>query len=146
MSAQELIARARELDAAATTGPWQTRFLYRALTVVRRFADPFGILFMADSRQDWADAEFCAETRTLLPALVEIADGQDRQIVALRAELAARDGQLARSEAERQKLADERANVVEMVRIWAEGEPEGQLSSFMVLNNISLLLTGKERT
>ncbi len=64
----------------------------------------------------------------------------------LEAELAARDGQLARSEAERQRLADERANVVEMVRIWAEGEPEGQLSSFMVLNNISLLLTGKERT
>lgn len=111
-----LINRAKKLDAAATPGPWQARFIYRIATIVRRFADRLGILFMTDSKQDWADAEFCAESRTIMPALAKaaedaLADASEQRIIRIDAEHD-RDGnhrmhQLAA--VERDRLRDELA-------------------------------------
>lgn len=69
MGARELIEKAEKLDRDATPGPWQTRFLFRVLDAVRRHARRLGLLLSDEPGQDWNDAAFCAESRTLLPAL-----------------------------------------------------------------------------
>ena len=69
MGAKELSERAEKLDRNATPGPWQTRFLFRVIAAVRRHARRLGLLLSDEPGQDWNDAAFCAESRTLLPAL-----------------------------------------------------------------------------
>lgn len=61
------IERLKELDAKATPGPWQTRFIYRAYSAGRDLPD---LEYGTKPEQDWPDCELIAEMRNALPELL----------------------------------------------------------------------------
>ena len=74
-SITELIQEAKELDAAATPGPWINDDPDASNSALIRTTDPdrepFRLYFSwKDQQRGKADAEFIARARTLLPALV----------------------------------------------------------------------------
>lgn len=76
---KELIAKARELSAAATPGPW----VYKAGDVLTEQ----GVMIAPDLYRGVSslrDGKFIAESRTLLPALADLAESQERDLSALR--------------------------------------------------------------
>lgn len=81
----DLIKRARELDALATPGPWPARFIFRVVHAVRQHARRFGLNFGTGGDADWADSQFCAETRTLLPALADALEAERAKVARLEA-------------------------------------------------------------
>jgi hypothetical protein len=62
------LASLRRLHEQATPGPWQTRFMYRALQAARKDAE---LMFGTAPESDWPDAEFIAAARNALPGLLE---------------------------------------------------------------------------
>ena len=69
----ELIAKARELDGSATSGPWRHDNVQHqnSVTSIERIITPWGLQFY--------DAQFIAESRTLLPALADLAESEGRR-------------------------------------------------------------------
>lgn len=85
-----------EIREKSTSGPWQTRFMYR---MFKRVRESPGDLFMdSDVEQDWPDAEFCAEAHNLIPELFSYI----LQVVG-----------------EKVKLREELARVYELVNHWS---------------------------
>jgi len=76
----ELIAKARELDGSATSGPWRHDNVQHqnSVTSIERIITPWGLQFY--------DAQFIAESRTLLPALADLAESEGRRADDLDAE------------------------------------------------------------
>ena len=74
----ELIAKARELSADVTKGPW----IYKAGDVLTEQ----GVMIAPDlyrGVQSLRDGRFIAESRTLLPALADLAESEGRRAAAL---------------------------------------------------------------
>lgn len=67
MSTAALCDEIARLDVAATPAPWQSRFIYRALSSTRRHARRLGLSFLGDGSKDWTDSDLCARYRTLAP-------------------------------------------------------------------------------
>lgn len=71
---KELIAKARELSAAATPGPW----VYKAGDVLTEQ----GVMIAPDLYRgvpSLRDGKFIAESRTLLPALADLAESEGKR-------------------------------------------------------------------
>ena len=74
-SVKALLARVRELDASATKGPWERSVGHVQETVMpegdfpRRIANCY--LTRGHAQTEWKNADFIAESRTLLPLLAD---------------------------------------------------------------------------
>ena len=68
MKPQLKIAVMLEECEKATPGPWQARFIWRALNEARKSHD---IIPNTEPEQDWPDAEFIASARTDYPAALK---------------------------------------------------------------------------
>ena len=104
----ELIARARELDAAATPGPWRAGIhAPYAVFIDSQASGPRHLICAPPSAAGaMADIRHAAESRTLLGMLATSLEASEARARAAETELAIRGEQLVRSENERQALAD----------------------------------------
>lgn len=96
----EIEARAN----AASSGPWEARFIYRLFQSARH--DPAN-LFGSGPEQDWPDSEFMAHARVDVPALC-----RSLRLTKARLKLVSEDrdllyDQLAQSRAENERLASQ---------------------------------------
>jgi len=82
----ELIAKARELSEAVTAGPWRSRTWQQfdpgsdiARDIVGVQSETGHVIAECWSGNADAEAEFIAESRTLLPALADLAESEGRR-------------------------------------------------------------------
>ena len=78
------LAEIREREQAATAGPWQTRFIFRVVNTMRRFANRFSLMMQGNTGSDWSDAEFTAHAREDVPRLLATIEAQAGEIAELR--------------------------------------------------------------
>lgn len=71
------IEKLKQLEQAATPGPWQTRFLFRAMESARR--DP-KLLTGGDGSRDWADSELMETLRNLATELIGLWEAANAEV------------------------------------------------------------------
>ena len=70
LEASARIAELKRKMAAATPGPWQTRFMARLFKFCREFGERHGFMMQPNASRDWADADLTASSVNALPILL----------------------------------------------------------------------------